>query len=79
MKKIILKMSLNISNTTTTAEQTKRIEYGEIQKSGVQCTVGAVCIIVCYLTYFIIETLISQSNTYSLHLVVFWRLTIGLV
>ena len=37
-------MSLNISNTTTTAEQTKRIEYGEIQKSGVQCTVGAVCI-----------------------------------
>ena len=63
----------------TTAEPTKCIKYGEIQKSGVQCTVGAVCIIVCYLTYFIIETLISQSNTYSLHLVVFWRLTIGLV
>ena len=36
-------------------------------------------LVVCYLTYFIIETLISQSNTYSLHLVVFWRLTIGLV
>ena len=79
MKKIILKMSLNISNITTTAEQTKRIEYGEIQKSGVQCTVGAVALVVCYLTYFIIETLISQSNTYSLHLVVFWRLTICLV
>ena len=34
---------------------------------------------VCYIPYFIIETLISQSNTDSLHLVVFWRLTIGLV
>ena len=35
--------------------------------------------VVCYIPYFIIETLISQSNTDSLHLVVFWRLTIGLV
>ena len=36
-------------------------------------------LVVCYIPYFIIETLISQSNTDSLHLVVFWRLTIGLV
>ena len=36
-------------------------------------------LVVCYIQYFLIETLISQSNTDSLHLVVFWRLTIGLV
>ena len=35
-------------------------------------------LVVC-IPYFVIETLISQSNTDSLHLFVFWRLTIGLV
>ena len=45
-------MSLNISNITTTAEQTKCIEYGEIKKSGVQCTVGAVCISYLLFTIF---------------------------
>ena len=45
-------MSLNISNITTTAEQTKCIEYGEIQKSGVQRTVGAVCISYLLFTIF---------------------------
>ena len=51
------------TSCSTIAEPTKYIEYGEIQKSSVQCTVGAVCISCLLFTIRILSVFTSIDLT----------------